>query len=129
MTLDKKIKELERRCPSVSFALDVRDGETVIAITEFDKDFVVREEWAGLEGVWPVNWFDFELSKRPADVPDQPSNEKYCVLCSRCGKVPLGYGNYCRQMMKPDQHWYCPRCGGTAEFDDETYESYMEEQL
>jgi hypothetical protein len=60
----------------------------------------------------------------------------YAVICSgdpypQCndGKpIYLTDACYRVQMMRPDDRWKCPRCGGLAEFDDDTFEYWMEQQ-
>lgn len=39
-----------------------------------------------------------------------------------CGPVDLTYEQYDYQMDRPDQGWYCPLCGGIADFDDDFFE-------
>lgn len=41
-----------------------------------------------------------------------------------CGQVPLSESEYNRQMNRPDSLWACPRCGSTAEFDDDYFEEH-----
>lgn len=35
-----------------------------------------------------------------------------------CGLVELTLEEYMRQMKRPNQLWFCPRCGETASYDD-----------
>lgn len=39
-----------------------------------------------------------------------------------CGNVDITAAEYMRQMSKPDAFWHCPRCGGSADFDDDRFE-------
>lgn len=39
-----------------------------------------------------------------------------------CGQVLLSESEYTRQTNKPDSLWTCPRCGSTAEFDDDYFD-------
>lgn len=47
------------------------------------------------------------------------SNFMYAVICSRHGTVELSEAQYNRQMMQADSLWKCPKCGGSAEWDDD----------
>lgn len=38
------------------------------------------------------------------------------------GLVDITSDQYDAQMAKPDHGWVCPRCGGSAQFDDERFE-------
>lgn len=40
-----------------------------------------------------------------------------------CGQVPLSESEYSRQLRQAHRHWMCPRCGSTADFDDDHFES------
>lgn len=48
----------------------------------------------------------------------------YAVTChghnipgeKTCGRVPLTKEQYNKQMSNPDSFWYCPQCGGSADF-------------
>lgn len=129
MTLNEKISILEAMCPGCRFF--VKDN--VIHITEYGRGFVVYEEGARrasyeeMKGEWPDCWFDFEISNRKGEpIPTLEPDEKYQVICPIHGHVIIGYGNYHDQMRKPDMGWYCPICGETALFDDESYESHRE---
>lgn len=124
MELQEMITELEQRCPGCSF--NVEPG--YVKIKEYGRGFTVdlgKLDWTAKE------WFEFELTRRPVEEtpplrPVRP-DEKYRILCPRCGPVVIGYGNYFDQMNKPNKLWYCPRCGGRAAFDDENYENYPDE--
>lgn len=35
-----------------------------------------------------------------------------------CGRVCLDREQYNHQMAQPDKSWYCPMCGGFAQWDD-----------
>ena len=59
----------------------------------------------------------------------------YAVRCRETfdvGKPPCNGGaviylpleSYDAQMCMPDARWKCPRCGGSAEWDDDTYENF-----
>lgn len=52
------------------------------------------------------------LRCRGDSVPGQP----------KCGQVQITKAEYSRQMNKPDSVWTCPKCGSTADFDDEFFE-------
>lgn len=44
---------------------------------------------------------------------------QYVVICmGGCGIQPLDYENYMNQLMRPDNRWECPKCGGLADWDD-----------
>lgn len=45
----------------------------------------------------------------------------YGVYCRTCGIQELPEAEYDRQMMLPDARWKCPNCGGTAEWDDDSF--------
>lgn len=47
------------------------------------------------------------------------------VLCPVCGKVDLTEEEYTEQMQRPNSLWYCPRCRGHAEFDQERFEELL----
>jgi hypothetical protein len=57
---------------------------------------------------------------------------KYAVRCdglmegASCGLVELTDEQYDAQMARPDSTWRCPRCGASAEWDDDTYEQHLE---
>ena len=63
-------------------------------------------------------------------IPD--SIVKYAVICAgdtfgkSCGVVALDDKGYERQMTNPDAFWYCPECGSSADWDDDTYERYLD---
>lgn len=52
----------------------------------------------------------------------------YGVLCrgdsvrevGSCGLVELTAAEYERQLLRPDRLWFCPRCGSTADWDDDS---------
>lgn len=44
------------------------------------------------------------------------------IICRSCGPVDIGVIEYDRQMDRPDQGWFCPKCGDYADFDDERFE-------
>lgn len=45
------------------------------------------------------------------------------VFCHRgCGHVDIDEAEYSRQLDRPDVGWRCPRCGDSADFDDERFE-------
>lgn len=52
----------------------------------------------------------------------------YATYCYDCGLVCMTKEWYREQMSRPDSKWVCARCGQTAEWDDETYEDWLEEQ-
>lgn len=118
------VKELEKRCPGCTFKIvevGYIDGPA-IRIMEYGRPFIVDLDKMG----WTAEeWFQHEIDQRPLDeIPGLMPDEKYRVNCPRCGNVVIGYGNYFDQMNKPDDLWYCPQCGGRANFDDETYENW-----
>lgn len=47
---------------------------------------------------------------------------RYAVSCPVHGQVYLTKAEYDRQMNLADDRWACPRCGRTAEFDDDNYD-------
>lgn len=51
----------------------------------------------------------------------------YRVICGECGPQPLSSKQYGEQMQRPNARWSCPRCGDIASFDDEFYESQIED--
>lgn len=53
----------------------------------------------------------------------------YAILCKTptCGKVYLTEQEYLAQMSQPNLRWCCPVCDKVAEWDDETFEAYMQE--
>lgn len=118
------IKELEQRCPGCSFT--VEDDPSVVRIVEYGRKFAVDLD--GL-GETAEEWLTREIDSHPLEdvLPLQP-NDKYRVICKRCGIVVLGYGRYRDQMCNPDAHWFCPTCGGDADFDIVAYESYGERE-
>ncbi len=46
----------------------------------------------------------------------------YAVDCPACGLVQLTESEYDFQMDRPDNLWFCPKCGSCAEWNDDTYE-------
>ena len=128
--IDELIKELEQRCPGCTFCVRPgvqakgrrpRVGPAVI-ITEYGRRFVVDldelEETA-------EQWFKAEIKRHPLDkAPPLEPAEKYRIICPRCGVVIIGYGSYRDQTSNPDAGWFCPTCGGDADFDTKNYESY-----
>jgi uncharacterized C2H2 Zn-finger protein len=56
-------------------------------------------------------------------VSDVPT--PYAVNCDWCGTVFLTEQEYIRQLYKPDSLWQCPKCGATAWWDDDNYDSYQ----
>lgn len=62
--------------------------------------------------------------------PERPSGwpYRYGVVChgdsvpgqEPCGHVELSAGQYAKQLGRPDSLWYCPRCGSTADWDDDS---------
>lgn len=120
MNIEETITELERRCPGCSFKVDTESMR--IHIIEYGRRFVVSLERCCMSA---EEWFERELEKHPADeAPVLEPDEKYRVICPRCGIVVIGYGNYFDQLNRPDHLWYCPQCKGRATFDDEQYENY-----
>jgi len=116
------IAELERRCPGCTFTVEAEPPK--VRIVEYGRKFTV--DLAKL-GETAEEWFKTEIERHPASdiLPLQP-DEKYRVICSRCGPIILGYGKYRDQLARPDTGWFCPTCGGCAEFDSETYENYLD---
>lgn len=64
-----------------------------------------------------------------------PTPTGYAVFChllrsegkrGAATRVYLTPEEYDRQMNDPDSTWICPHCWGSAEWDDETYEAYIE---
>jgi hypothetical protein len=51
---------------------------------------------------------------------------KYAVICLVHGKVELSDQQYEDQMSAPDSRWVCPECGNIAQWDDDTYEAYLD---
>ena len=48
------------------------------------------------------------------------------VLCDECGSQGLTEEEYRRQMLKPDSFWQCPVCRDSAEWDDDSYELWLD---
>ena len=44
------------------------------------------------------------------------------INCKFHGPVDIDRANYDQQMGKPNSFWVCPRCGSTAQFDDDRFE-------
>lgn len=44
------------------------------------------------------------------------------IQCRLHGDVDIDKKEYMRQMMMPNALWKCPKCGGTAQFDDDRFE-------
>ena len=44
------------------------------------------------------------------------------VICEGCGKTPLTKEQYDRQMTVANRPWICMNCGGSALFDDKSFE-------
>lgn len=47
----------------------------------------------------------------------------YAVICPRHARQELTVTQYLVQLRAPDVRWKCPACGGTADWDDTTYEA------
>lgn len=57
----------------------------------------------------------------------------YAVKCYQCEPngdhlVYMDHAEYCRQMMRPDSFWTCPRCGKDAKWSDDNYEKMTPEE-
>jgi len=56
----------------------------------------------------------------------------YAVLCDHdegeTERVYLTEAQYNAQMKKPDSLWRCPHCGLSADWDDDNYENYINEE-
>lgn len=49
-----------------------------------------------------------------------PYETLYAIICDeQCGTICLTKEQYIQQLKKPDHGWYCPRCGGSANWDDD----------
>lgn len=48
----------------------------------------------------------------------------WAVLCHIHGQVFLDKVEYLRQMNQPNQLWHCPKCGETADWDDDNFEKH-----
>ncbi len=119
MISQNKIDELTRLCPGCEF--EVRQDQT-IRILEYGQPFIVDLIELAIS---TDQWFDDEIAKRSelAElIPDEPFN----IFCSQCGKVNIGHSNYSDQMNRANDKWYCPSCGNTATFDDDSYEAYYD---
>jgi len=124
--MEEMVAELEALCPGCKFSVEKDDLlGNVIRIIEYGRAFVVcldEEEYNAEE------WFRYEIDRRKGKpIPRLEPDEKYRVICPICGPVVIGYGGYHDQMNRPDMEWFCPLCGSTAMFDDETYEAYLGE--
>lgn len=51
---------------------------------------------------------------------------KYAVICPFHGQVELSEAEYERQLGDPDSLWSCPKCGETAQWDDDAYQAYLD---
>lgn len=57
----------------------------------------------------------------------------YAVLCTEgfiegtegCGLVYMTEACYEAQVMRPNSLWRCPRCGNSAQWDDDNYEKAL----
>ena len=52
----------------------------------------------------------------------------HVVVCYDCGRVTLTVRQYDIAMNHANSRWTCPKCGGPAEWDDDAYEKWIEEQ-
>lgn len=52
----------------------------------------------------------------------------YAIHCPQCGQQFLTKDQYIDQMMAADSLWKCPRCGQDANWDDDHYDSYCEQE-
>lgn len=52
----------------------------------------------------------------------------YVVLCDDHGQQFLTAEEYDYQMSRPDSPWRCPRCGESAQWDDDEYEASLDEE-
>ncbi len=59
---------------------------------------------------------------------ERKESSKYQIICAYCGTVPLTKPQYERQLFRINVPWYCPSCGIEANFDDETYDKYLENE-
>ncbi len=50
----------------------------------------------------------------------------YCMLRKDHGLMPLDQAEYLRQMDAPNSLWVCPLCKGEADWDDDTYERFLD---
>lgn len=49
----------------------------------------------------------------------------WAVTCREHGTVYLTEAEYDFQLEDPDRGWSCPRCGKSAEWDDDNFEKHM----
>lgn len=52
----------------------------------------------------------------------------WAVFCPVHGRVYLTFPQYDAQLSKPDDLWRCPICGATSQWDDDTYEAWLDRQ-
>jgi len=72
-SLSEKIAHIEAMRPGCKLGIVGEGDEAVIQISEFGNPFIVRKEWAKLEGEWPECWFDYEIARK------QPLNRPYAI--------------------------------------------------
>lgn len=50
----------------------------------------------------------------------------WAVFCPIHGRVYLTRPQYDAQITKPDNRWVCTICGAVSEWDDDTYDKYLD---
>lgn len=53
----------------------------------------------------------------------------WAVICPAHERVFLTESQYNAQIMRPNDRWTCPICGKVSDWDDDTFERYLDRQV